>query len=104
MTGSEQQRDNRLEKKKKRTSETWGTLTERPIIRIPERVEKDSGPSNIFQEVQAEYFINLANHKHIVSRNLVKPRQDNLKEMHAKTYHNQTSEEKKHKKEMPTYL
>ena len=99
ITQSEQQRDNRLKKnptqQKNRTSETWGTLIGRPIIfvaRIPEREEEDSGPPNIFEEVLDEYFLNLVNHKCTVSRNLVKPGEDNLTEIHAKTHHSQTYE------------
>lgn len=45
-----------------------------------------------FEELLAENFLSLARYKPINKRSLVKATQSNLKEICAKTHHNQTSE------------
>lgn len=62
------------------------------MIGIPEGEKKKDRTEKVFKETMAKNFLDLARHNPTVFRRWEKLKQDKPKEIHAKTYHTQTSE------------
>ena len=86
----EGQKEKRMKKNEDSIRDLWDHIkhTNIRIIGVPEGEEREKGTENLFEEIMAENFPNLAQETDIQVQETQSPKQDEPKETHTKTHYN----------------
>ena len=87
---SEQQEENRIQRKEESVSSLWNNFKWSiiSIIGVPKGEEKEQEIGNLFEKITRENFPNLVREIDMKVQEAQSPKQDGCKEAHSKTHHN----------------